>query len=211
MAVPVVAAAWHLVETAPAADAIAFAPPRRPDADKMEALLMALRADAAYDLPLNYQTGVGGAFSLSVFKYSYDAHSHSISHVCKSSAFGRADPYFAGKMMARMARLALIADELNQTAIVGALVARVKPDLQTWLLHTSANPLVYDASWGGLVSGGCNYDDCGGKCKPHCDNGGPPSDCPSLVTPGQDFGNAFYNDHHFHYGYWAVLSSPRLQ
>ncbi len=104
-------------------------------------------------------------------------------------------------MMARMARLALIADELNQTAIVGALVARVKPYLQTWLLHTSANPLVYDASWGGLVSCGCNYDDCGGKCKPHCDNGGPPNDCPSLVTPGQDFGNAFYNDHHFHYGY----------
>merc|ERR1711953_960226 len=38
-------------------------------------------------------------------------------------------------------------------------------------------------------------------------NGGPKSDggvtydCPSLTDPGMDFGNGFYNDHHFQWGY----------
>jgi endo-1,3(4)-beta-glucanase len=46
-------------------------------------------------------------------------------------------------------------------------------------------PLVYETAWGGLVSSA------------------------SYVTgdPGMDFGNTYYNDHHFHYGYFIYTAA----
>jgi len=68
-------------------------------------------------------------------------------------------------------------------------------------LNTSSNAqMVYDQSWGGYLTCGCWYDDCEGKCAPHCDNKYP--NCPALTDTGMNFGNGFYNDHHFHYGYF---------
>jgi endo-1,3(4)-beta-glucanase len=48
-------------------------------------------------------------------------------------------------------------------------------------------------SLGGLVSCGCRFNGDG------CDNKAP--DCPAFSDQGLNFGNAFYNDQHFHYGY----------
>ena len=49
--------------------------------------------------------------------------------------------------------------------------------MEGWLGGTNSNNLLYDSTWGGLVSTcGLSDDQC-------------------------DFGNGLYNDHHFHYGY----------
>lgn len=78
---------------------------------------------------------------------------------------------------------------------------RLLPHAEIYLNGSSANYFLYDTAWGGLLSCGCVYDDCGGKCLPHCNKGGNEDFCPCLSDPGMDFGNGFYNDHHFHYGY----------
>lgn len=87
------------------------------------------------------------------------------------------DPYFGGKQMAAIARLALIADELGETALASTFIEKVKPTLQSWLEATNVDPLVYDQTWGGLVTINGLYDS------------------------QADFGQGYYNDHHFHYGY----------
>jgi len=87
------------------------------------------------------------------------------------------DPYFGGKQMAVYARLALIADELGETALASQAREKVKPFIEGWLGGTNGNHLVYDTVWGGVIS----------------TNG--------LNDEQADFGNGMYNDHHFHYGY----------
>lgn len=106
---------------------------------------------------------------------------------------GAGDPYYAGKMLAKMAQIAVVADELGESAVRADLIDKLKNYSAVWLESTSLNSLVYDVSWGGLVSCGCTYD------AGECDNTFP--DCPAMTDSGMDFGNAFYNDHHFHYGY----------
>eukprot|EP00966_Prymnesium_polylepis_P225204 5208955-Prymnesium_polylepis.1 len=102
-----------------------------------------------------------------------------------------------------MAYIGVIANSsgVGMHAAAVRVIDRLKPYVESWLEHTSGNALAYDTSWGGLISCGCAYDDCQGTCKPHCTNGGPPDGCPTLGDAGMDFGNAWYNDHHFHYGY----------
>ena len=59
---------------------------------------------------------------------------------------------------------------------------------------------LFDGSWGGFVNCGCKYTfDEGHPDKGTCSNVFP--SCPALADVNQDFGNGFYNDHHFHYGY----------
>ena len=87
------------------------------------------------------------------------------------------DPYFGGKLLAKLARLALIADDLGDTGTAATLRSRLKPLVAAWLDGTNTNPLLYDTTWGGVVT----------------TNG--------LANPGADFGQGHYNDHHFHYGY----------
>ncbi|KAL3793171.1 hypothetical protein ACHAW5_000368 [Stephanodiscus triporus] len=59
---------------------------------------------------------------------------------------------------------------------------------------------LYDASWGGFVNCGCNYTFVNGhEGEGTCSNAFP--ECPALADVNQDFGNGWYNDHHFHYGY----------
>jgi len=143
--------------------------------------------DKDYDLPLNYKLGVG-------------------------------DTYFSGKMIARLARLVAIADELGEAGepYFAEMVDRLAKRMEVWLSPDAQTPFVYDASWGGLLSCGCNYDDCWGKCDPHCTNDPKqPDTCPALSNEGMNFGNSIYNDHHFHYGYFvysaAVLAKFRPQ
>jgi endo-1,3(4)-beta-glucanase len=87
------------------------------------------------------------------------------------------DPYFGGKQLAKLARLALIADDLGETATAATLRARLSPLVARWLDGTNGNPLVYDTTWGGVVT------------------------TAALANPSAEFGQGHYNDHHFHYGY----------
>ena len=110
------------------------------------------------------------------------------------------DIYSAGKSLARMGRVILIADELYETdstryAVMGPLAQTMRDSLKLylgpWLNGNSTSlpnvppvekdSLMYDTKFGGLVSSR-SWD--------------------SLhLTNGIDFGSALYNDHHFHYGY----------
>lgn len=114
---------------------------------------------------------------------------------------GAGDTYFSGKMLARMAQLALIADLVGETSAAKTLVARLADRVTVWLSDKSKNRFLYDQLWGGIVACGCNYDNCKGKCEPKCDNDPTGPSCPALSDAGQNFGNGYYNDHHFHYGY----------
>ncbi len=87
------------------------------------------------------------------------------------------DTYFGGKQLAKLARLAVIADELGETATAATLRARLSPLVAAWLDGTNGNPFVYDTTWGGVVT------------------------TRGLADPGAEFGAGHYNDHHFHYGY----------
>ena len=93
-----------------------------------------------------------------------------------------ADPYFFGKQAAAMGRLALIADELGDTATAGSLRAALAAELAPWLAPDSPR-LVYDRTWGGILAAGAERD------------------------PGAAFGQGYYNDHHFHYGYFLYAAA----
>ncbi|KAL3792976.1 hypothetical protein HJC23_010989 [Cyclotella cryptica] len=173
-----------------------FVSPRPANHRAIPALAEALSKDILYALPDNYMRGAG-------------------------------DTYFSGKMLAKLGRVIVIAQELRGLAetpdydmpdtstasgkelfqiiqscknealpteeeVVNA-IDRLKQGVEVWLNGTSLAPLTYDNSWGGIVSCGCwfNGEDC--------DNSYP--NCPSYTDPGLNFGQGFYNDHHFHYGY----------
>jgi len=170
---------------------VGFSAPRAVDTSMKASILDALKgsnakwnltmSDSEFDLPLNYQLGAG-------------------------------DTYFSAKMIARIARLVTIADEVGEssTSYFKDMLSRLTQRLEVWLGQgaKSLDPLLYDASWGGVVACGCEYDDCKGTCLPHCANNvTPPEACPALRDPGANFGNAFYNDHHFHYGYFVYAAA----
>ena len=102
------------------------------------------------------------------------------------------DPYGFGKEIARLGRLALIADEFGQVNSSVIIRNYMKISLESALGIenedgvVNSDPLKYEGTYGGVCS----------------TNG--------LDTPGEpwapggaaDYGNGIYNDHHYHYGYW---------
>jgi hypothetical protein len=76
-------------------------------------------------------------------------------------------------------------------------VDRLRHGVQVWIDGTGETQYVYDTTWGGLVNCGCHYK--GTVDKGVCTNTFP--ECPALSDVNENFGNGFYNDHHFHYGY----------
>ncbi len=56
--------------------------------------------------------------------------------------------------VAAMGRLALIADELGQTATAAAIRGRMKAALGPWLAGNNTDPLRHDTVWGGICSAG---------------------------------------------------------
>jgi len=93
------------------------------------------------------------------------------------------DPYGGGKELGAMARLVLIAEEISEHEIATRLRTRLAAKLDEWLGGDVADPLMYEPTYGGLVS----------------KNG--------LADRGADFGNGWYNDHHFHYGYFLYAAA----
>ncbi len=116
---------------------------------------------------------------------------------------GAGDTYFSGKLLAKLGRIALIAEVLGRHDDAMAAAGRLVEALDVWTNGTAEAPLMYDPAWGGIVSCGCEYKDG------HCIND--VGDCPGLSDVGNNFGNAFYNDHHFHYGYHIYAASIAAQ
>lgn len=181
-----------------------FTAPRPPHYSAIPSLAEAVASDIKYKIPDNYMIGAG-------------------------------DTYFSGKMLAKLGRIIVIARELRDLCTGDAnsmydveidmqntkkackaaeknlpseediteAIDQLRSGVEIWLNGNAEAIFVYDGEWGGLVNCGCNYD------YGHCDNVFP--NCPALGDPGANFGQGFYNDHHFHQGYHvyaaAILSS----
>ncbi|KAI7744168.1 hypothetical protein M8C21_020786, partial [Ambrosia artemisiifolia] len=104
-----------------------------------------------------------------------------------SSNMSTNSSYFYGKLVARAARMALIAEEVDHVDVIPKVKQYLKDTIEPWLDGTFAgNRFLYDNSWGGLITlQGSKHRD-------------------------GDFGFGIYNDHHFHIGYYlygiAVLA-----
>ncbi|XP_049850815.1 uncharacterized protein LOC126323934 [Schistocerca gregaria] len=93
------------------------------------------------------------------------------------------DTYSFGKVSARYARLALIADEVGDTKSLDEYLSRLESSLTPWLSNSNENKLLYDTSWGGIIST-FGRDDS-----------------------GAEYGQGWYNDQHFHWGYYLYSSA----
>ncbi|CAG8727068.1 9156_t:CDS:2, partial [Funneliformis mosseae] len=90
--------------------------------------------------------------------------------------------YFSGKVMAKFALVCLIAkDVIVDEALSTTCIDQLKNAMQSFVTNTQTVPFRYDSSWKGIS---IDRDD-----------------------QGADFGAAFYNDHHFHYGYFVYTAA----
>ena len=86
--------------------------------------------------------------------------------------------YFAGKVFNKYAWLLLISNRiLNDDDLSKQIFNDLTNALNRFISNKQQLPLVYDQNWKGLISSG---------------------------SSGEDFGNSYYNDHHFHYGYFVL-------
>ncbi|TYJ12544.1 hypothetical protein E1A91_A11G359300v1 [Gossypium mustelinum] len=104
-----------------------------------------------------------------------------------SSAITTKSVYFYGKLIARAARLALIAEEVCFLDVIPAIRKFLKDTIEPWLDGTfNGNGFLYESKWGGIVSKQGSTDS------------------------EADFGFGVYNDHNCHIGYFlygiAVLT-----
>uniref|UniRef100_A0A060TAI1 glucan endo-1,3-beta-D-glucosidase n=1 Tax=Blastobotrys adeninivorans TaxID=409370 RepID=A0A060TAI1_BLAAD len=88
--------------------------------------------------------------------------------------------YFSGKGLDKFAFILLVTKLiLNDDQLTKQGLEKLKDAFNVFATNHQQNPLVYDTTWKGLVSiAGVDGD------------------------PNADFGNSFFNDHHFHYGYF---------
>lgn len=95
---------------------------------------------------------------------------------------GAADSYSFGKEVAKMLRLALIAYQLKEYDIAKTILSNTKDVLNPWIKGTNVDKFVYDSQWGGV----CTVD--------------------GMRDAGADYGVGWYNDHHFHWGYFIYAA-----
>ncbi|KIW63205.1 hypothetical protein, variant [Phialophora macrospora] len=89
--------------------------------------------------------------------------------------------YYSGKALSKFAQLVYtMHDLLGQQDLAKAALLELESCFDVFSNNRQQFPLLYDTDWKGLVSSA------------------------SYVTgdSGVDFGNSYYNDHHFHYGYF---------
>ena len=88
--------------------------------------------------------------------------------------------YFAGKALAKYAEICLVAnDVLKDSTLTATCLSKLKSAFSRFSSNQQQAPLCYDFLWKGLIS------------------------TAGLSDPGADFGNTYYNDHHYHYGYFV--------
>ncbi|ORX96514.1 endo-1,3-beta-glucanase Engl1 [Clohesyomyces aquaticus] len=93
--------------------------------------------------------------------------------------------YFAGKCLAKLATLCwVLKDVLNNSQLLNLGLEKLKKELEVYVQNKPRNPLYYDDDWKGIVS-----------------NAGFES------GPAADFGNTYYNDHHFHWAYFVYTAA----
>lgn len=87
--------------------------------------------------------------------------------------------YYSGKALAKFAAIVYsLHDVVGNTTLAATGLQKVKTEFAAFVNNTQIYPLVYESAWGGVVSS-ATYE---------------------TGDSGADFGNSYYNDHHFHYG-----------
>eukprot|EP01038_Epipyxis_sp_PR26KG_P003988 gene3988-5712_t len=93
------------------------------------------------------------------------------------------DVYSFGKEIGRMARIALIADNLGIADVRQQAVSILESSMIPWLQSFNSDPFQYDKTYGGVMTQS------------------------SLADPNSNFGAGWYSDHHFHYGYYITAGA----
>lgn len=100
------------------------------------------------------------------------------------------NPYRAGKVIAKLANLVPIADNLNDTTLKKSAIIKLRALLSDWFSYSEEDKInmnkffAYDSEkWGGLL--GIRDND----------------------TPDNPFYSFRYNDHHFHFGYFIYAAA----
>jgi endo-1,3(4)-beta-glucanase len=93
------------------------------------------------------------------------------------------DFYFWGGSVAAKGRLALIAQSMGRMNLVPPVIAYMKKAIQYWFDPNSPFHAAYETTWGGVIN---------------------KEGATAFFT---DFGNGYYNDHHFHYGYFLTIAA----
>ncbi|KAI1817260.1 glycoside hydrolase family 81 protein [Poronia punctata] len=94
--------------------------------------------------------------------------------------------YFSGKALAKFAGLCFTANNLlKNPKLAQNGLGSLKVAFQRFITNKQQYPLYYESAWGGIVSS-ATY---------------------KTGNTGMDFGNTFYNDHHFHYGYFIYAAA----
>ncbi|KZF24885.1 glycoside hydrolase family 81 protein [Xylona heveae TC161] len=89
--------------------------------------------------------------------------------------------YFSGKALSKFATIVYTLHDLGQRPDLAATgLASLKKAFALFASNQQQYPLVYETAWKGVVST-ASY---------------------ATNDSGADFGNTYYNDHHFHYGYF---------
>ncbi|KAF2841796.1 glycoside hydrolase family 81 protein [Patellaria atrata CBS 101060] len=92
--------------------------------------------------------------------------------------------YFSGKGLAKFAAILIAVNDLARNpGLAAAGLSKLKTAFNNFVQNTQKSPLVYDQIFKGVIST-AGYSD-----------------------PGADFGNTYYNDHHFHYGYFVYTAA----
>jgi endo-1,3(4)-beta-glucanase len=94
--------------------------------------------------------------------------------------------YYAGKALARFGTILWVLKEvLINDALYATGLDKLKAEMARYVANQQLRPLYYDDTWKGVVS-----------------NAGF-----STSDPNADFGNTYYNDHHFHWSYFVYTSA----
>ncbi|CCH41691.1 Endo-1,3(4)-beta-glucanase 2 [Wickerhamomyces ciferrii] len=89
--------------------------------------------------------------------------------------------YYAGKALAKYALVLYVTHYvIKDDGLTEKLLPKLKKAIERFSKNEQQYPLAYDTTWKGLVS---------------------------TADRDGDFGNAYYNDHHFHYGYHVFASA----
>lgn len=91
--------------------------------------------------------------------------------------------YYAGKQLAKFATILCVLKDVANNPVYVQGLNKLKAELGRYVENQQRYPLFYDDSWKGLVSS-AGFND-----------------------PFADFGNTYYNDHHFHYGYFVYAAA----
>ena len=94
--------------------------------------------------------------------------------------------YYCGKALSKFAQITLVMHDLaDQEDLANAALVQLKSAFNVFVSNQQQYPLLYDTDWRGIVSSA------------------------SYVTnsSGADFGNSYYNDHNFHYGYFISAAA----